>query len=396
MSVYDKDGNALSAVYDKDGVSLQYAYDVDGVEIFSGQTPVTPDYDEWETEYQHTILTARDAWKTEYRADNTIIPLIIHTDQHRYLNSAHKPTFDYLARAVKWSEVTAIVGLGDVCGAVYNSGDLNNMLTCLSGLPRTKRIDIAGNHDVQLPKEEGSSYAYAPMTDALFQTAQNTYFDNSGFGGNNSDTRYGFKGMEYVIDPLHNVKICIFAVWVTRGDPWYHYYCDSDSIEAMISMLSSVDDMDIIVLSHIQPYGRKTTWYTPSVDGGEGGSGQPSAVSSLGYSVALDQLFADRKAKTSGTITDCDGVSHSYDFSNCTSDLLCSLSGHVHADRYIYSPDGNVPAVVFDAYRYDSNPLYFVNIDRTKERINVWKFDTANNIYNYQVPFDEPESEVTT
>ena len=395
MSVYDKNGNILSAVYDKDGVSLQYAYDIYGTEIFSGQTPVTPDYDEWETEYQHTILTARDAWKTEYRSDNTIIPLIIHTDQHRYLNSAHKPTFDYLSRAIKWSEVTAIIGLGDVCGAVYNTADLNNMNTCLSGVPRYKRIDIAGNHDVQLPKTEGSSYAYTPMTDALFHVAQDTYFDNSGFGGNSSNVRYGFKGMESVIDPLHDVKICVFAVWVTRGDPWYHYYCDSDSIEAIISMLSSVDDMDIIILSHIQPYGRKTTWYTPPVDGGEGGSGQPAAVSSLGYSVALDQLFADRKAKTSGTITDCDGVSHSYDFSNCTSDLLCSLSGHVHADRYIYSPDGNVPAVIFDAYRYDNNPLYFVNIDRTKERINVWKFDTANNIYNYQVPFDEPESEVT-
>ena len=397
MSVYGKDGTALSAVYDKDGVSLQYAYDVDGVEIFSGSAPVTPDYDEWETEYQHTILTARDAWKTEYRADDTIIPLIIHTDQHRYLNSAHKPTFDYLARAVKWSEVTAIAGLGDVCGAVYNTGDLNNMNTCLSGLPRYKRIDIAGNHDCQNSKAEGSSYAYAPLTDAQYHVLQDDYFNNSGFGSNNSDTRYGFKGMEYVIDPLHNVKICIFAVWVTRGDPWYHYYCDSDCIEAMISMLSSVDDMDIIVLSHIQPYGRKTTWYTPPVDGGEGGSGQAGVVtSSLGYRVALDQLLADRKAKTSGTITDCDGVSHSYDFSNCTSDLLCSLSGHVHADRYIYSPDGTVPAVIFDAYRYDNNPLYFVNIDRTRERINVWKFDTANNVYNYQVPFDEPESEVTT
>ena len=396
MSVYDKDGNALSAVFDKDGVSLQYAYDVDGVEIFSGSAPITPDYDEWETEYQHTILQARDAWKTEYRADNTIIPLIIHTDQHSYLKPANKPTFDYLARAVKWSEVTAIIGLGDVCADYYFATNLNNMNTCLSGLPRAKRIDVYGNHDCQLKKQEGSSYAHPPLPDANFHVLQDDYFNNSGFGGNSSNVRYGYKGMEYVIDPLHNVKICIFAVWVTRGDPWYHYYCDSDSIEAMISMLSSVDDMDIIILSHIQPYGRKTTRYIPAVDGGEASSIVTGAVtSSLGYGVALDQLFADRKAKRSGAIADCDGVSHSYDFSSCTSDLLCSLSGHVHADRYIYSPDGTVPAVIFDAYRYDNNPLYFVNVDRTRERINVWKFDTANNIYNYQVPFNEPESEVT-
>ena len=388
MSVYNKNGNVLSAVYDMFGNQLAQCYDKSGNPLLDGGGG-SEDYDSWETEYQHTILQARDAWKTEYRSDNSIIPLIIHTDQHRYLNSAHKPTFDYLSRAIKWSEVTAIVGLGDVCGAVYNTTDLNNMLTCLSGLPTAKKINVWGNHDCQNNKAEGSSYAYAPLTDAQYHALQDDYFDNSGFGGNSSNVRYGYKGMEYVIDPLHNVKICIFAVWVTRGDPWYHYYCDSASIEAMISMLSSVDDMDIIILCHIQPYGRKTTWYTPPVDGGEGGSGQPAAVSSLGYSVALDQLFADRKAKTSGTITDCDGVSHSYDFSGCTSDLLCSLSGHVHADRYVYSPDGTVPAVIFDAYRYDNNPLYFVNIDRTRERINVWKFDTANSIYNYQVPFEE-------
>lgn len=398
MSVYDKGGTALSAVYDKDGVSLQYAYDVYGVEIFSSQTPVTPDYDEWETEYQHTILTARDAWKTEYRSDNTIIPLIIHTDQHRYLNSAHKPTFDYLARAIKWSEVTAIVGLGDVCGAVYNTGDLNNMNTCLSGLPRYKRIDIAGNHDVQLPKTEGSSYAYTPMTDALFHVAQDAYFDNSGFGGNNSNVRYGYKGMESVVDPLHDIKICVFAVWVNRGDPWYHYYCDSDSIEAIISMLSAADGKDIIVLCHIQPYYEEHIEYRPAVDGNEASSATVySKTASLGYAVPLDQIFADRKAKRSGTIADCDGVSHSYDFSGCTSELLCVLSGHSHKDFYAYSPDGNVPSVVFDAYRYDNCPLHLVNIDRTRERINIWKFDEANNIYNWQVPFEEPESdEVTT
>ena len=389
MSVYNKNGNILSAVYDMFGNQLAQCYDKSGNPLLDGGGG-SEDYDSWETEYQHTILQARDAWKTEYRSDNSIIPLIIHTDQHRYLNSAHKPTFDYLSRAIKWSEVTAIVGLGDVCGAVYNTTDLNNMLTCLSGLPTAKKINVWGNHDCQNNKAEGSSYAYAPLTDAQYHALQDDYFDNSGFGGNSSNVRYGYKGMEYVIDPLHNVKICIFAVWVTRGDPWYHYYCDSASIEAMISMLSSVDDMDIIILCHIQPYGRKTTRYIPAVDGGEASSVVTGSVtSSLGYGVALDQLFADRKAKTSGTITDCDGVSHSYDFSGCTSDLLCSLSGHIHADRYIYSPDGTVPAVIFDAYRYDNNPLYFVNIDRTRERINVWKFDTANSIYNYQVPFEE-------
>lgn len=390
MSVYSREGALLSALYSITPAELSRAYSARGVEVYNNDGS-QPDYNKYDTEYQHTILIARDAWKEEYREDDTIIPVIVHTDQHRYLNSAHKPTFDYLNLAVKWSEVSAIIGLGDVCGAVYNTTDLNNMNTCLSGLPRAKRIDIAGNHDCQLNKTEGSSYAYAPLTDELFHTLQDSYMNNSEFGGNNSNTRYGYKGMEYMIDPVHHIKFCVFAVWATRGDPWYHYYCDADCIDAMISMLSTVDDYDIIVLSHIQPYGNSITQYYPAVDGEEAHE-SVAVAQHLGYNIKLDQLYADRKAKRAGSITDCDGVSHSYDFRNCTSDLLCSLSGHSHVDIYGYSPDGTVPAVVFDAYRYDNCPLYFVNVDRTQERVNVWKFDEANGIYNYQVPFEAPSA----
>lgn len=388
MSIYNIDADLLQSAYSLSNV-IDSAYDINGVQIFGG----SEDYDEWNTEYQHAILQARDAWKTEYRADSSVIPVIVHTDQHQYLNSSHKPTFDYLAQAVKWSEVSAIIGLGDVCGAAYSTTNLNNMVSCLSSLPTAKRIDVYGNHDCQQGKEEGSSYAYAPLTDELYHTLQDNYFDNSGYGGNNSLYRYGFKGMEYVIDPLHHIKFCVFGVWVTRGDPWYKYYCDSDSIEAMISMLSSVDNNDIIILSHIPPYGRSTTWYYPAVDGNEASTEtQAYSTHALGYSVQLDQLYADRKAKRSGTIVDCDGVLHSYDFTNCTSDLLCTLNGHLHYDAFMYSPDGTVPAVGMDAYRYDDHPIYFLNIDKTLARVNVWKVDEASHIYNYQVPFTEAPS----
>lgn len=373
---------------------MSQCYDIQGNPLLDGSGD--DDYDIWETEYQHMILQVRDAWKSDYRADDTIIPLIVHTDQHRYLNSAHKPTFDYLAKAVKWSEVTAIIGLGDVCGAVYNTADLNNMVTCLSSLPREKRIDVAGNHDCQLNKTEGSSYAYSPLTNELFHTLQDSYFNNSNFGGNNSNVRYGFKGMESIIDPVHRVKFCVFAVWETgtapdyNGDPWYSYKFTPAAADAMIAMLSTVDDYDIIVLSHIQPYYQETMRFKPAVDGNEASSSIVSAkTSSLGYATPLDQIYADRKAKRSGSITDIEGNVHTYDFTACTSDLLCSLSGHSHTDYWSYSPDGTVPALVFDAYRYDNTPLFMLNVDRTRQRINVWKFDIANNVYNYQVPFEE-------
>lgn len=386
--IWSVTGQEIASAYDLSGTALSQAYDLHGNELLN-----EGDYSEWENDYQHTILQARDAWAEEYRANRTIIPVVIHTDQHRYLNAAHKPTFDYLARALKWSEVSAVIGLGDVCGAVYNTGDLNNMTSCLSSLPRAKRIDVAGNHDCQLPRADGSSYAYAPLTDDLFHTLQDSYFDNAGFGGSGGNLRYGYKGLETVIDPLHNIRFCVFAVWATRGDPWYRYYCDSATIEAMISMLSSVDAYDIVILSHIQPYYRETAKHIPPVDGSAGSIGTIYAkTASLGYDVALDQLYADRKERRSGSITDVDGNVHPYDFTACTSDLLCSFSGHSHEDYYVYSADGTVPAVVCDAYRYDNSPMYLVNIDRTKQRINVWKFDEAGNIYNYQVPLTEADT----
>lgn len=388
MSVYSRDGTELALIYARTGEELAIAYDVHGTVIYEAQES---DYDQYSTEYQHTILQARDAWKTEYRADEDVIPVFVTTDQHKYLNSAHKPLFDYLKLALKWTEVSAIINLGDVCGAVYNSTDLNNMKTCLTNIPASKQINVAGNHDCQLNKEEGSSYAYAPLTDELFHVLQDTYMNNSSFG--NGNTRYGFKGMESVLDTEHNVRYCIFAIWYTDGNPWYHYYATSEAIEAMISMLSIVDDNDIVILSHIQPYALQSDWYKPAVDGNEA-STSSGTRSHIAYANAnaIDQMIADRKAKTSGTITDSDGVSHSYDFSGCTSDLLCCLSGHSHTDIYGYSPDDNVPSVTFDAYRYDNVPAYFVNIDRTRERLNVWKFDESNNIYNYQVPFEDAAS----
>lgn len=392
MAVYQFNGNAIGTLYNINGVQLQQAYDIFGNSLLSGGGD---DYDTWETEYQHTILQARNAWASEYRNDPDIVPLIIHTDQHRYLNAAHKPTFTYLGKAIKWNEVTAMIGLGDVCGAVYNTTDLNAMLACLSPIPQAKQINIAGNHDVQNNKT-GDGYAYSYMTPDQFASLQETYFNNAQYGGNNSDTRYGVYGMETMIDPLHHIRFCVFSVWHTGsppnydgGQPWYSYKLTSEDVDAMISMLSIVDNNDVIVLSHIQPYAGTITAFKPAVDGNEASEVENSS-SHLGYSIALNQLYADRKAKRSGTIKDIDGNVHSYDFSNCTSDLLCSLSGHSHSDYWKYSPDGTVPAVVFDAYRYDNTPLFMVNVDRTRERLNIWKFDIANNVYNYQVPFNKP------
>ena len=82
------------------------------------------------------------------------------------------------------------------------------------------------------------------------------------------------------------------------------------------------------------------------------------------------------------------GNVHTFDFTSCTSDLICTLHGHWHEDLYTwFGTNNDIPTVLFDALHYDNHPFYFINIDRTKKRLNVWKVDDTPTFYNYQIPF---------
>ena len=142
--IYKLNGESTNLAYDIDGEQLTNAYTLEGVQIpLSGGDD---DYNEWYTEFQHSILIARDEWKTQYRADNSVVPFILHTDQHgvlNYNNAWTRQLFAYLARALKWGEISACVGLGDV-----DMSDYADMYQVLSYLPTNKLINIWGNHDL--------------------------------------------------------------------------------------------------------------------------------------------------------------------------------------------------------------------------------------------------------
>lgn len=390
MAVYDKTGNALGALYDENGTSLQYAYDKNGVEIFSGEIP---DYDEYSTEYEHTILQARDEWKTKYRADDTVVPLLFDTDQHGYYRYA-TALFDYLGLAIPWREVSAHVNLGDTCGGTYTLRQFEEMVTCLSPIASNKQINVWGNHDIYLhtAEEDASTYDYHCIDNNTFTTLQNTYFDNSAFGRN---VRYGNRQNEYIIDEANKIKYCVLSTWYfdENGDVYHNPQMSSEAVESWITMLSSVDLYDIILLMHIQPY-YYNQWYKPAVDGNEASilSAIPDQNNKVAPRSQLNQLIADRKAKTSGTIVDYGGVSHSYDFSNCTSDILCAFAGHRHEDIYQWDANGTVPVIVLDAMGYDNHPFYMVNVDRTNQLVDVWKVDDSPTFYNFQIPFTRPNA----
>lgn len=376
MSVYNNLGEVISP-YDINGI-LCSAYDIYG-------NLLTGDYNVATSDYERSILSARNEWIAEAREDSSIVPLIVHTDQHGRL-TANNTLFPYLAKAVSWEEMSACIGLGDASN--YSVPAFQNMETCLSVIPKDKQINIWGNHDTW----------YGSANDNILQeehlTALNTYFDNSAYNGNH---KYNDYGIEYMIDEERKIKYVVIGGWEYDHNlgGYSHYNIGKDSMDYIVQMLSAKDEYDIVVLSHIQPFNNQTTssWtYPPAEGGSQGGSGgmewNVGAVVNRSETT-LDQMLIDRQNKASGTVKDSYGNVHSYDFTNCTSNILCCFAGHEHCDKYMWQ-NNNIPVYLYDAYAYDKHPFYFVNIDRTKEQLNIWKVDDAPTVYNYQIPFNKP------
>ena len=375
MSVYNICGNAVTP-YDLNGNPCQ-AYDIYG-------NLLTCDYNVASSDYERIILSTRDAWIAEARADASIIPIVIHTDQHGRLTT-NNSLFAYLSKAVPWTDTSACIGLGDVVD--YSATEFQKMVSCLSGIPKSKQINIWGNHDTWTP----NWYTNTEVPTAEEVAVLNTYFDNSAYCGN---VKYSQYGVESMIDAAKGVRYCVIAGWeydLELGGH-SHYGISWDGMEAIIQMLSVQDEYDIIILSHIQPFKNQnsSTWIRPPVeqDSTSMTASQPLVSAT---ETSIDQLLIDRKNKASGTVKDSYGNLHSYDFTNCRTDVLCCFSGHDHFDKYMWQNE-NVPVYLFDAYCYDPHPIYFVNVDRTNRRMNIWKVDDSPTMYNYQIPFNKPTS----
>lgn len=391
MSLYDKDGNSLISVYDYLGSSLSSAYDVSGTEVFDDG-----DYDTYSTEYQHAILQARDAWKTQYRADSDVIPLVLHTDQHgrfRTTNSDVVAAFQYLGLALKWPEISAMVGLGDVD---LPQNVYPQMTTILNyAADRKKQINMWGNHDLW--------QNYSTVNDQFVVDFETTYpeFGNETYG--DVSYAYNHKGIEYHIDRKHNVKYVCLAGWeIDKALGGYsHYVIGQQSMAGIVDMLEMEDGYDIILLSHCNPWDKMEVAYALC----EGGTAStvsdvlydtPVEISNLGSEVVhpaevkLSQMLADRNSYQSGTIKDSYGNVHSYDFTNCSGKILCGFHGHWHQDGYGWSKTGGVLQMMFDAYAYQTHPLYFVNVDRTNEAVTFWKIGDDALVQTRTIPFSEP------
>ena len=386
MAIYNKGGTSLNTAYSSIGTQLTGVYDIDGSVVFGD---ASEDYDQYSNEYQHKILQARDEALTELRSGDDVVLQIIHADQHGKL-TANNTLFPYLGLAMKWNEVSACIGLGDVSN--YSVSAWQAMKTCLSAIPISKQINIWGNHDTWGGSRNLTGNQYV-ASDEEFQDVLSHYFDNSEYNGNVTFNEYGIQSM---IDSANHIKYVVIGGW--EYDPnlggLSHYVIGSDSMDYLIQMLNNTDGNDIVILSHIQPFKNHSAhddWTVPYEDacGGGGltedGSGRPDIVVNR-LDTYIDDLIIGRKNKTSGTVDDSYKNSHSFDFSNATGDLLCCFAGHEHCNWYTHQ-DGDIPIAIFDAYAYDTHPIYFVCINRTEEHISVWRVDETPQYVKWTIPF---------
>lgn len=322
------------------------------------------------------IDEVRTAWMIEYGGDYRKIPIIVSTDQHGRRNGG---IFKMLGKTLSMHDVSKIMNLGDTVATEWIDADSEHPLLTdntleawaesISAIPFSKRLDVFGNHDTWYYDGYSVDGNAIGTRYPSSQAHLNQYFRNIYARRTNNNGWFSVK------DDQFNVKYVVVSM--------YEYQGGSGSAEIrmaqmawLIEELSKNDGYDIVIVSH-EPF-----YIDP--DGYDSPTGCTN-TETLNRSIFATVLSA-RKRLSAGTVTDTDGVTHDYDFTQCVSPVLCSLHGHMHADLYQYL-DGGLLQNTFDWF--DKNTFFFVLIDRANNQLNIWKVEGDSMKWtNYQIPLD--------
>lgn len=361
MSIYDIDGNLIggsSEITDEDIKRAYISAIASGAVNPGAVVGATLSYNISKPAWLANGETQYAAMLAVYKTlPNNSIPFFVSTDQH--------------GAGLEWNRWANNMDVDGMEYANINLGDTINwtVFSQLDALiPRVKQIknyiSTPGNHEYQ-NNPTYTDYDMTPYeaTKAFLSTRERKMLDH------NSDTYV-------VVDGLHNIK------FVASDNYWMDGTVQNSTLtgsfcEAVIAELSK-DDFDIVFLQHWYPYavasellyrdGTARTGYNP------------------GGAPAIRTLLGARKAKSNGSITDADGVSHAYDFRNMKHDLLCCLSGHMHLEMYGYL-DG-VLCYIADAIVHDTAATFGI-IDRKNQLLRVWLWNETEALAEFDIPLTQ-------
>ena len=351
MATYDGDGNVLSGVSAAEVKKALQAGIADGsinLGAAVGATLTTNGLtDAWtanaETAYQ-SLLAAYE------ENPNANVPFFITTDQHGGVTAVEANRWvnnrDYDGMNI------VNLNLGDSVQDKHYPPELEQIYT------RSKQIKnyigVAGNHEAVY----ASGY---PMSNARLSKIYGTTNLRKIMSKSPAP-------VFAVVDDFHRVKYLAVAEYlINDAGSGFNRGFNTDAVDFIIRELSADDGYDIILLKH---------WFLKLENNGTYSLRDGSAVedSTSGYDVPFTQIMKARKAKTSGTYTDLNGVEHSYDFSNCKTDILCCLHGHDHKEIYGYAGD----LLCYAANGHLNNKAsVFGMIDRKNGTLRVWEFSNS-------------------
>lgn len=357
--VYDYSGSSLEAVYLLSGTQYNHAYDIEGTDLLDGAEPEEPfvkttlSYDmNWliNAAWLANAEIQREAIKAIYLQSEDAIPFFIQTDGHGRLNEGNKGCHNLAEPIMRY---IPNLQLGDYASYYSDGANASNHVVSSEGI--TNYIPAMGNHEFM----KNSSEAQLPSLPVLVAS----FTSPDGILGSQT---YGYYK---VLDDKYHVKYLVGQPHIPDADNSSGFISKftSDQWEWFIDELEANDGYDVIVLNH-EPFGGTYTRYS---------DGTTSTYAAAGYN--LSPVLAARKAKTSGSVTDADGNIHSYDFSACTTDLICCMHGHTHRIEYSEKAQYGYPVIIGRDMTNNGDCLYGI-IDRTGGYMYAYPFgrDTAN------------------
>lgn len=318
----------------------------------------------------------------EHSGNMRLIPVMVYTDMHILDTSKSVSLFNLAADILPEKEMSAYISLGDIVNdkwtdnaefGLLKNNELEHFLTVTGALPKDKRIDVFGNHDTWYVPT-GGALTYVPNLKYL-----SPYFNNS--AQRRIETCPDNSGNMVIYDGYYMVKYIVIADWDYTN---YAYPAVSTTHwNWIISELSKVDNYDIIILSHIPLWIDENTAIDPFTGNTIGVDG---TVGFVFQNHDADVLWTGRKNKTAGIFTDASGTQHSYDFTNCKGNLLCSFHGHQHKDEYQYV-GGELLEMLYGNFSVHSK-IYFSLIDREERKLKTWRWTDNDAVASYEISLD--------
>ena len=317
----------------------------------TGKTVNTSAYSGLSADYVAMVQANYDAMMAECLGDYNKIPIIVHTDQHGRIGASNQ-VMKLIGDMVNWYEVSKCMNLGDTVADRFGTTALENYLSATKdSIPLSKRLDVYGNHDVW-DADETQKYT-------VNQKRLSPYFKNI------YARRHGNNGYFTVVDDYYNVKYLVVSDLEYPDTNYSTRRITTAQAKFIVSELSADDGRDVVLVSHVpldsdEVTSRDSTYQAYS----------EKFLSDTTAHNSFMTMIAARKNKTSGTFTDSEGISHAYDFSNVSGDLLMSLHGHTHFEAY-RTFENSITEFTFDWF--DGNTFYFAYIDRKEKKFKVWK-----------------------